>query len=295
VVATLTANYSSLATIFIVGPTASGKSDLAMDLARALGGEIIAADSQTIRRGLDIGTAKPSKKDQQEIRHHLIDIVGLRDAFSVADFKERALKALKDIKSRGKLPIIVGGTGLYIDSLFFNYDLQKTSDQERSDLNKKSIPELQKIIKKLEYKLPINQQNPRHLIGVIMRKGKKPKNNTPIHGALIYGVISTDQQLKGRIKRRIDIMYKKGLVKEVTKLLEKDKKSVSKVDAICYSIVERYIDGKITLEQAKEEHMTAEWHYARKQKSWFRRNPYIKWINNKPEEIEQIIKELNSI
>jgi len=159
--------------LFIVGPTASGKSDLAMRIAKKFEGEIVCADSQTIRRDLDIGTAKPTASDQKEVVHHMLDIVDPYDKYSVAEFKQGAEKAIDAIIERDRLPIIVGGTGLYVDSLLYNFKFRgSSSEYSREELEKLSVKELQEIIKKGDLQIPKNDKNPRHLIRAIESEGQ---------------------------------------------------------------------------------------------------------------------------
>ena len=280
--------------IFIVGPTASGKSFLGMELARRLNGEIICADSQTIRKGLDIGTAKPSLEDRSEIPHHMIDIIEPYEDFSVNEFKNIAQKTIIEIEERGNTPIIVGGTGLYINALYYDFDLDfdnSNSDYKR-ELEQKSVEELQEIIKSKNYELPNNENNPRHLIGTILREGSINKNTSPVEGALIYGLMPEDDVLKQRISDRIDLMFKNGFVEEVEKLLDEYGRPKKKMDAIGYPLVIEYLDGNKKIEDVKKEFKTGHWQYARRQKSWFKRNDNIIWLNNPQEGLEEIIKQV---
>lgn len=281
-------------TLFLVGPTASGKSSLAMQLALALGGEIVSADSQTIRRGLDVGTAKPSKKDMTEVRHHLIDIIEPYDKFNVAEFQKLAKRTIADIQKKGKLPIVVGGTGLYVDSLFFDYSLERQNADSGQELDKKSVSELQSIIEEHGYAMPKNRENPRHLIGTIKRKGKSSVDTWPISGALIYGIMLPDDILKERIKVRAEVMFKKGFLDEVKSIVSIYGKPADKIEAIGYPIGQRFFDGEISEEEAKELFSRAHWQYARRQKSWFKRNKYIKWFSDPSEAFKEIIEQLNN-
>ena len=154
--------------IVITGPTASGKSALAMDIAKKYGGEIICADSRTVYKGMDIGTAKPTEQDQREVPHHLLDVVEPNQPFSAAEFKERANQAICDISARGKLPMLVGGTGLYIDAVLFDYHFGLPADpNRRSDLQAMSVEQLQHVCLEQGIHLPINVRNKRHLVRAI--------------------------------------------------------------------------------------------------------------------------------
>jgi tRNA dimethylallyltransferase len=280
--------------IFIVGPTASGKSGLAMELARKFDGEIICADSQTLRKYLDVGTAKPSLNDREEIKHHLLDVIEPYERYSVAQFKELAEEAIIDIHTRGKKPIIVGGTGLYTDALYFDFDVSEDSSNSeyKKELEKKSVKELQEIIRKSEYIMPENENNLRHLIGVILRKGQVREDIVPVPNALIYGLMPEDEVLKSRITMRVEQMFDDGLVEEVSRLIAEYGVPPVKLDAIGYPIVARMINGEIDKTEAKQLFVQAHWQYARRQKSWFKRNKNIKWFKEVNTAIEHISNEI---
>ena len=189
--------------LFIVGPTASGKSSLAMEVARRLNGEIICADSQTVRRGMDIGTAKSTKAERAEIAHHLLDVIDPYERFTVSDFQQLAELAVKEIKSRGKLPIVVGGTGLYIDALAYGFKLRADADMDnRKVLDQKSVEQLKEIINERGLELPENDQNPRHLIRVIETDGQKSEKGKLKEGAMFVGLDPGKEELKKRIEKR---------------------------------------------------------------------------------------------
>ncbi len=276
--------------LFIVGPTASGKSSLAMELARRFDGEIICVDSQTLRKRLDIGTAKPSVQEQQEIRHHLLDTIEPYERFSVVQFKELAESAIADIRRRGKVPIIAGGTGLYVDALYFDFNVSENSENSeyKTELELMSVAELQGIIKAKGYPMPINKNNPRHLIGVILRGGRQHNNTKPIQDALIFGLMPEDEVLKDRIAKRVDQMFADGLVDEVRDLINDYGEPPAKLDAIGYPIIARLINGGINEEEAKLLFVQAHWQYARRQKSWFKRNKNIVWFQDVKAALEHI-------
>lgn len=279
-----------------MGPTASGKSNLAMNIAREINGEIVCADSQTLRRDLDIGTAKPSSQDRKEIPHHLLNVIGPYDRFSVNKFKSMATEKIHDIQNRGKIPIIVGGSGLYVDSLFFDFNLENELDniEYKQKLEKMSVEKLRKIIVDSKYPMPKNKENPRHLIGVILRKGVVNENRTPVKGAKIYGILPDDEKLKKRINDRVDLMFKNGFIDEVEKVVKKYGQPPKNLDAIGYPIGSEYIDGDISLDEAEEKFKIAHWQYSRRQKSWFKRNPYIVWFDSSEQAMNTIIKDVQS-
>lgn len=283
-------------TLFIVGPTASGKSGLAMELALKLNGEIVCADSQTLRKDLNIGTAKPSDNDRIKVRHHMLDVISPYGRFSVNEFKRLAKQAIIDIRSRGKLPIIVGGSGLYIDALFFNFELEEQIEitEYKQRLEKLSVSELKQIIKDNKYSMPSNTENSRHLIGTILRKGAVYENIEPIAGARIYGILPDDKVLKQRISDRVESMFDSGLVAEVSSVIDKYGQPPENLDAIGYPIVAKYLVGKMTIDEVKERLKNAHWQYARRQKSWFKRNSNIKWFPSDKVALNTIIEELET-
>jgi tRNA dimethylallyltransferase len=250
--------------LVIVGPTASGKSDLAMKLAKLLDGEIVCADSRTVYKGLDIGTAKPSKADRAEVPHHLLDLVDPDQNFTVADFKKLAEKVITDIQSRDKLPIMVGGSGLYVDSILFNYKFSEVGSTK-------------------------NPQNPRHLDKDV------PRNSSPQRkDAVVVGIQINKSVLKERIAERINKMLKEGFLNEV-KQIQADYPSSKALLAPGYKAVSEHINGHLSLEDAKALFIKNDSNLAKRQMTWFKRNKKIHWLNNQNTYIEDTIKLLNKL
>ena len=280
-VAALNTNCQPLSTIFIVGPTASGKSGLAIQIAKLINGEIICADSQTIKKYLDIGTAKSTKSDQQKVKHHLIDIVEPYEEFSVAKFKQLAESAMKEIWSRNYIPIVVGGSGLYIDALLYDFEFRPTTiSLERQVLNNKTVLELQNMIKSRGLELPKNDLNPRHLIRVIESEGKTPNKAGIKPGSIIIGLNPDKEELEKRITKRVNQMFDEGFVEEVRTLIKRFGRVPNNFDSIGYLLVQRLLEGEITELEAKELLIIAHRQYAKKQRSWFKRNSDIIWFQN---------------
>ncbi len=227
--------------VAIVGPTASGKSALGMSLARRYGGEIICADSRTIYTGMDIGTAKPSPADRRLVPYHLLDVILPNERFSAADFQREASHIISDITRRGRLPIMVGGSGLYVDSVLFDY----------------------------RFDLGLKQE-------LILRP------NT-----LVLGIRVERGEIRIRSARRLELMLQQGLVEEVRKLTAN---YPSKLPGLYYPIIARYLAGQLALEEAKDLCVQADINLAKRQLTWFRRNPYIKWLDA-PEQAEQLVAE----
>ncbi|MBX6334433.1 tRNA (adenosine(37)-N6)-dimethylallyltransferase MiaA [Candidatus Saccharibacteria bacterium] len=275
--------------IVIVGQTASGKSALAMHLARRFGGEIVAADSRTVYRGMDIGTAKPTPQDRAMVPHHLIDVVNPDEPFNVADFQRLANAAIDDIVSRGKLPILVGGTGLYVDAVIYNFGLRKPANPAlRRELESLSVEELQARLIDQGLPLPRNERNPRHLIRAIEAGGETAVRAPLRPNTLVIGLQVDPEVLRDKIARRVDAMVKAGLVEEVRRLSEQYGWDVPALQAPAYKAFRPYIEGRISLEEAKQQFARYDWQYARRQKTWFRRNKDIVWID-RAEEIEDLI------
>lgn len=292
----LKSNISNLTSLFIVGPTASGKTELAIKIAKMFDGEIVCADSQTLRRDLNIGTAKPNTEEMNSVVHHMLDVIEPYERFSVNQYKTMATEKIRDIQKRGKIPIIVGGSGLYIDALFFDYDLSVQTDNSgyKKKLEKLSTSELQEMIKEKKYPMPENKDNPRHLIGMLLRGGVVNNNKLPINGAVIYGLMPDDETLKSRINYRVEKMFGEGFIEEVKSVISKYGQPPQKLDAIGYPIGAEFISGNLTLEQAKEKFKNEHWQYTRRQKSWFKRNPYIEWFLSGEDAMNTIKKELET-
>jgi tRNA dimethylallyltransferase len=283
--------------VVIVGPTASGKSSLAMLVAKAYGGEIIAADSRTVYKGMDVGTAKPSKTDQKEVPHWGLDLVSPSQRFTAYQFKKYALARINDIQKRGKLPILVGGTGLYIDAVLFGFGFLPGADlNNRAKLEVLSVSQLQQAIENMGHRMPSNSQNKRHLIRTIETKGKNgTKNPRPLAGAIVIGIMPPDDVLKDRINRRVEQIFTVGVIKETKKLIQQyGKKVFEHSGGIVYKICLKLINDEINLEEAKELDKIADWQYARRQRTWFKRNTYIKWFGSAEQAFEYINNQLNT-
>lgn len=273
-------NYNKTPLIVIVGPTASGKTSLAINLAEIYGGEIICADSRTVYKDMDIGTAKPSYEDCQRVPHWGIDLVYPYEYFSAAEFKQYSLKKIEDIRSRNKIPFLVGGTGLYIDAIVFDYKFGNKSDvKKRTLLEKLTIEELWEYCSKNNIELPDNYNNKRYVIRCIEQGGINNNRKVEINNNTIVVGISTDRDnLRKRIKDRIEQFFDNNVVEEA-KILGKiygwDNRAMS---GNIYPILHKYIDNEIGIEEAKVEIFYRDWHLAKRQMTWFRRNKNIEWL-----------------
>lgn len=280
--------------IVIVGQTASGKSALAMHLAQKYNGEIIAADSRTVYRGMDIGTAKPTPNDRKIIKHHLIDVVYPSSTFSSLQFKQQASMAILDISGHGKLPIMVGGTGLYVDAVVYDFQFRGPADPDvRRELEQLSVDELQARLRDADIPLPTNSQNPRHLIRALETDGQVAARGPLRPNTLVIGLQIEPDALRKKIADRVDAMVAAGLVEEARGLAERYGWDVPAMQAPAYKAFRPYIEGKITLEEAKRLFVQKDWQYARRQKTWFRRNKDIVWICKPDESIDLVTTFLN--
>ena len=278
--------------LVIVGPTASGKSGLALKIAQKFDGEIICADSRTVYKGIDIGTAKPSKDDQKLVVHWGLDLIAPGERFSAAVFKKYAETAILDIQNRGKLPILVGGTGLYIDAVLFNFSFRRGNKiSDRLFYSQKTIEELQAIIRKKSYPMPENRQNKRHLIRTIEAKGKiGSKAMKPPKAVISVGLMPSDEVLKQKIAKRAERIFARGVLVETKKLLDKyGEEAVARTGGIVYKICQDLLNGKGNYPETIERFKKEDWQYARRQKTWFKRNPHINWFNS-PEAAYKAIK-----
>lgn len=265
--------------VVIVGPTASGKSALAFDIAQNYGGEIIAADSRTVYKGLNVGTAKPSQEEQQKVRHHLIDVVEPNELFTLWDFQQQAKKAIEDIRSRGKLPILVGGTGLYVDSLIFDYQLGEPADlDKRAALENESVETLQSMLKKQQIELPKNYKNKRHLVRAL-EQGKINNSRTKelIDHCIIVGIATDKNLLDKRIRQRIIAMFAGDVVGEARYIAKLYGWGIEALSGNIYRLARSIEEGQLTEQEAVEKAVILDRHLAKRQRTWFRRNPAIVW------------------
>lgn len=284
--------------IVLAGPTATGKTDLAIELALMVNGEIISADSAQVYRYMDIGTAKPTPEEQRGIPHHMMDIVYPDEAFSVAQFKALAEAAIRDILARGKVPIVAGGTGLYISSLVYNIQFSETiSDQEFRErmktLAEQYGPEyLHNRLKAID---PISAEkiHPNNVKRVIRALEVYESTGRPIseHQALsrtkppefdyrLFGLIMDRQRLYERIEQRTDIMMKKGLADEVARILGMGyPRDLVSLQAIGYKEIAAALYGECSMDEAVQQIKLNTRHLAKRQITWFNSMEGLKWLD----------------
>jgi tRNA dimethylallyltransferase len=268
--------------LVIVGQTASGKSKLALRVAKDFKGEIISADSWTVYKGFDIGTSKPSPAEQANTPHHLLDVTEAPQGFNAPKFKQLAEAAIQDIQSRGKLPILVGGTGLYIDSVLYDFGfLPDVSAEQRAELNAMEIGTVMKLAEKLNIDLSeIDTRNKRRIIRAIEAGGQKPTKKDIKPKTLIIGLKIDNIELRERISKRTDQMIKTGLEQEVKGLAGKYGWESEPMKGIGYLQWRKYFEGSQTLEETKSRIVSATMNLAKRQRTWFKRNPNIQWFSS---------------
>lgn len=283
--------------IAVVGATASGKTAYAIELAGQINGEIISADSRLVYKGFDIACAKPSIEERNRIPHHMIDIVEPEFDYSAGLYEIQAKKCIYDILSRGKTPIIAGGTGLYFRVLLEHYDLPKVEADYayREEMNKLSKEELYTI---LQEKDPVSaekiEKNDRKKIiralEVIHQTGKPMSElqgvKEPEFDVEWHGLNFPRDILYERINRRVDNMFENGIIEETVNLMKKHGRIPNIIDSIGYQEVIEFLDGALTLEEAKDKLKQNTRKYAKRQLTWFRKNPNIKW-NHYPEKLKK--------
>ncbi len=286
--------------IVILGPTASGKTSLAIQLAKKFGGEIISADSRTIYENMDIGTAKPTRDEQKVIPHYLLDIIKPDQRFSVAEFQKLAFQKIAEILKRGKIPFLIGGSGLYIDAVCEGFKIPALSADKklRKKLVQKSETQLIKQLKKLdpEATQKIDVKNKRRIIRaleVCLTTGKKfselQRSERPDFQILKIGIKIPRQKLYQQINKRTGQMIKEGLVDEVKKLYKIGYDfNLPALSGLVYKEIGEYVRGKITLDEAVEKAKQKTRNFAKRQMTWFRRDSKIKWVSN-PEQAKKLI------
>lgn len=267
--------------VVITGPTASGKTSLAIDLAEKYDGEIICADSRTIYKSMDIGTAKPTLEERRSVVHWGLDLVEPGEAFSAADFKAYANEKIANIRGRNKVPFLVGGTGLYIDAVIFDYQFGATANTElRDKLEQLTIEQLHEYCLTNNIELPENKLNKRYVIRAIEQgKVNRKRDNTIMDDTYVVAIATDRGVLRTRIQQRTEQFFDNGVVDEAIKLGKKYGWENEAMTGNIYPLVRQYLKHEINLKEMKDKFTTLDWRLAKRQMTWLRRNPEVKWLS----------------
>lgn len=270
--------------IVILGPTAVGKTKLSVELAKKINGEIINADSTQVYKNLNIATAKITEEEKENIVHHLFDVKEINDDYTVYDYQKDVRKLIDDIKSRGKTPILVGGTGLYIKAALYDYEF----DEEKlivSDYSKYSTDELYSMLLKIDSETKIHKNNRKRIertLDVYSSKGKldkKTNKDTLLYDSIFIGLTTSRELLYDRINLRVDKMLDAGLLEEAKWLYDTNVRTKAVMTPIGYKELFEYFDGNITKDEAIELIKKNSRRYAKRQYTWFNNQMNVNWFN----------------
>lgn len=283
--------------IVICGPTASGKTALSIELAKKINGEIISCDSMQIYKEMNIGTAKPTKEEMQGIKHYLIDFVSPDQRYSVADYKKEAKRAIKEILDKGKIPIVVGGTGLYIDSLIYEIEYQNIEFDENyrnyleEQVNEKGIEKIYEQAKKIDPKAieKISKNDKKRILRILEIYHATGKNKTEHevesrkkeveYDYKVYALNWDRDKLYERIEKRVDIMLEQGLIDEVKEIYQKYDKFPTAMQGLGYKEVVEYLTERLNKEEMINKIKQETRRYAKRQLTWFRKNKQTVWLD----------------
>lgn len=300
--------------IVICGPTASGKTALSIELAKRINGEVVSADSMQIYKDMDIGSAKVTKEEMQGIKHYLVDCVSPDERYSVANYKLDAKKAIEEILKKGKTPIVVGGTGLYIDALIYEIEYQdiKINESYRKELESIKQNQGLEVLYERAVKIDpeamkkISQNDSKRIMRVLEIYEATGKNKTEQeaesrlkeipYNYKVFAITMDREKLYERINKRVDIMIENGLIEEVKELLKKYKEFPTAMQALGYKEVKEYLDGKLTKQEMIDKIKQESRRYAKRQLTWFRKNKQTIWIdglNDMQKNINIILEESN--
>lgn len=298
----------------IVGPTASGKTELSIELAKRINGEIISGDSMQVYKQMDIGTAKVTNEEMDSIPHYMIDILNPDDSFSAYDFKQQAQSLIKDITARGKVPIIAGGTGLYIQSLIYDYPfedesvskevekqtksklqaLESLTNQEVHDylatFDPQSAQDIHPNNRKRVYRAIEYYLNTKKLIS----SRKKVQQFIENYDTLLIGIEMSRKTLYSRINKRVDIMLGHGLFNEVKNLVEQGYESTQSMQAIGYKELVPVVNGELSIDQAVETLKQHSRQYAKRQLTWFKNKLHVQWFDRETMTLQMMLDEITT-
>ena len=283
--------------IVICGPTASGKTALSIELAKKIDGEIVSCDSMQIYKEMDIGTAKPTLEEMQGIKHYMIGIISPNERYSVADYKKDAKKAIREILNKGKVPIVVGGTGLYIDSLIYEIEYQDIEfDKEyrehlEKEVKEKGLEELYNEAKEIDPQAieKISKNDKKRILRILeiyhatgenkTEQERKSRQKEVEYDYKVYALNMDREKLYDRINKRVDKMIEEGLIQEVEKIYKKYNDFPTAMQGLGYKEVVEYLEGKLTKEEMIEKIKQETRRYAKRQLTWFRKNKQTIWLD----------------
>ncbi|MCC2084983.1 MULTISPECIES: tRNA (adenosine(37)-N6)-dimethylallyltransferase MiaA [Staphylococcus] len=300
--------------VVVVGPTASGKTELSVALAKKINGEVISGDSMQVYRQMDIGTAKVTQEEMEGVPHHLINILNPDEVFSAYEFKKRAEQCIADITARGKIPIIAGGTGLYIQSLIYNYPFEKeeiTAEKKREVAKKMNALEeldndhLHQYLKTFDSKsaLEIHPNNRKRVLRAIeyylkteklLSSRKKVQQFTENYDTLLVGIEMSRETLYFKINKRVDIMLTNGLFREVEALLESGYEHEQSMQAIGYKELIPVVKGEETLSYAVDKLKQHSRQYAKRQLTWFKNKMKVRWLDKENMSLQMMLDEITT-
>ena len=299
--------------IVICGPTASGKTSLSIELAKKINGEVISSDSMQIYKDMDIGTAKPTKEEMEDIKHYLIDFVPPNERYSVASFKKDAEKAIEEILAKGKVPIVVGGTGLYVNSLIYGIEFNSIEIDEkyRKELDerveKEGLDTLYEEAKKIDPEAinNISKNDKKRIIRILeiykqtgktkTEQEKESRKNGVKYDYKVFAINWEREKLYQRINKRVDIMIEQGLIQEVENLIQKYKEFPTAMQGLGYKEVVQFINGELTKEEMIEKIKQETRRYSKRQITWFKKNKNTIWLDGldtKQNNINIILEEI---
>ncbi len=300
--------------IVICGPTASGKTALSIELAKKINGEIVSCDSMQIYKDMDIGTAKPTIEEMQGIKHYMLDFVSPDERYSVADYKKQAKQAIREIIEKGKVPIVVGGTGLYVDSLIYEIEYQDIEFDEkyRKQLEERSKKEGLEVLyneaKKIDPEaiIKISPNDKKRILRILeiynatgknkTEQEKESRKNEVEFDYKVYAISWDREKLYDRINQRVDIMIDQGLIEEVQKIYSKYNKFPTAMQGLGYKEVLEYLEGKYNKQEMIDKIKQETRRYAKRQLTWFRKNKQTIWLDGQEKiqnNIEIILEGLN--
>ena len=268
--------------VLIVGPTASGKTSLGIKLAKQYDGEIISADSRAIYRDLSIGTAKPTLEEQDGIPHWGIDLVDPGERFTASDFQQYTNSKVAEIRARGHVPIIVGGTGLYVDAVMYAFEFSGEANdiERRESLMTLGLDELYKYCSKNNIPLPENKKNKRYVVNNILRNGRVLKRKHELSPNTVVVGISTERDiLRSRIEKRAAAIFHDGVIEEAQNAAAKYGWDNEAMTGNIYPLIHDYLEGILTMDELERKFIVRDWQLAKRQLTWLKRNEHIYWAN----------------